>query len=143
MTSEPAEGVTRLRVRYGETDQMGFVYHPNYLVWCEIGRTELMRDLGFAYADIERTGVRLAVAEASLRYARAALYDDSIRVVTRISAVQSRTITFSYEVFREHAAGSELLATVQTRLIAIDESGVPKRLPQDILERFRDSATAS
>lgn len=143
MTIEPAEGVTRLRVRYGETDQMGFVYHPNYLVWCEIGRTELMRDLGFAYADIERTGVRLAVAEASLRYARAALYDDSIRVVTRISAVQSRTITFGYEVFREKAAGSELLATAQTRLIAIDESGVPKRLPRELLERFRDSATVS
>lgn len=142
MTAEPAEGVTRLRVRYGETDQMGFVYHPNYLVWCEIGRTELMRELGYAYADMERAGVRLAVAEASLRYARAALYDDPIRVVTRIGGVQSRTITFSYEIFRELAAGSELLASGQTKLIAIDESGAPKRLPPELLERFRDSATA-
>jgi acyl-CoA thioester hydrolase len=122
---------------------MGFVYHPNYLVWCEIGRTELMRDLGFAYADMERAGVRLAVAEASLRYARAALYDDSIRVVTRIHVVQSRTITFGYEIFRELHERSELLATAQTRLIAIDEGGTPRRLPQNLLESFRDSATAS
>jgi acyl-CoA thioester hydrolase len=67
-----AEGrPSALRVRYAETDQMGVVYHANYLVWCEIGRTELMRELGYAYADIERGGIRLAVAEASLRYARA------------------------------------------------------------------------
>jgi acyl-CoA thioester hydrolase len=142
--SEPAvEGVTRLRVRYGETDQMGFVYHPNYLVWCEIGRTELMRELGFAYADIERRGIRLAVAEASLRYARAALYDDPIRVVTRISAAQSRTVTFDYEVHRERDDGTELLATARTKLIAIDESGSTRRLPQDLLERFRDSSITS
>jgi acyl-CoA thioester hydrolase len=145
MTAHPAEGVTRMRVRYGETDQMGFVYHPNYLVWCEIGRTELMRDLGFAYADMERAGFRLAVAEASLRYARAATYDDPIRVVTPIITVQSRTITFTYEIFRDlpDVSDSDLLATAQTRLIAIDESGVPRRLPQELLERFRDSVTAS
>lgn len=143
MSEAAVEGVTRLRVRYGETDQMGFVYHPNYLVWCEIGRTELMRELGFAYADIERRGIRLAVAEASLRYARAALYDDPIRVVTRISAAQSRTVTFDYEVHRESADGTELLATARTKLIAIDESGSTRRLPPDLLERFRDSSIVS
>ncbi|MGH7446010.1 MAG: acyl-CoA thioesterase [Longimicrobiales bacterium] len=144
MSSAPAEGVTRLRVRYGETDQMGFVYHPNYLVWCEIGRTELMRDLGFAYADMERAGIRLAVAEASLRYARAARYDDAIRVVTRLDGAQSRTITFHYDIFREpsdRAADLERLATAQTKLIAIDENGAPRRLPQELLQRFRDSST--
>lgn len=143
MSRERIEGITRLRVRYGETDQMGFVYHPNYLVWCEIGRTELMRELGFAYADIERAGIRLAVAEAALRYARAARYDDDIRVVTRIESAQSRTITFSYGVYREHGAELELLTTAQTKLIAIDESGAPRRLPPELLQRFRDSATPS
>ena len=128
-------GVTRLRVRYGETDQMGFVYHPNYLVWCEIGRTELMRDLGYAYADIERAGIRLAVAEASLRYARAARYDDPIRIETEVAAAQSRTVTFRYRILRDD--GDELLATAQTKLIAIDERGSPVRLPREILERFR------
>jgi acyl-CoA thioester hydrolase len=137
--SAAVEGVTRLRVRYGETDQMGFVYHANYLVWCEIGRTELMRELGFAYADIERAGIRLAVAEAALRYARAALYDDRIRVITRIDSVQSRTVTFQYEIQREHDAHVELLATASTKLISIDENGAPRRLPRDLFERFRDS----
>jgi acyl-CoA thioester hydrolase len=141
MSAAAAEGITQLRVRYGETDQMGFVYHPNYLVWCEIGRTELMRDLGCAYADIERTGLRLAVAEASLRYARAALYDDAIRVVTRIAAAQSRTVTFNYEIFREQDEQLELLATAVTKLVSIDEAGTPRRLPHELLERFRDSFT--
>jgi acyl-CoA thioester hydrolase len=122
---------------------MGFVYHPNYLVWCEIGRTELMRDLGCAYADIERTGLRLAVAEASLRYARAALYDDAIRVVTRIAAAQSRTVTFHYEIFREQDQQLELLATAVTKLVSIDEAGIPRRLPHELLERFRDSFTVT
>jgi acyl-CoA thioester hydrolase len=138
MSTASAEGVIRLRVRYGETDQMGFVYHPNYLVWCEIGRTELMRKLGYAYADIERAGIRLVVAEASLRYARAALYDDAIRVVTRIASAQSRTVTFHYEIFREAEDGIELLATATTKLVSIDESGTPSRLPRELLERFRD-----
>lgn len=143
MSRDPFEGITRLRVRYGETDQMGFVYHANYLIWCEIGRTELMRELGFAYSDIEQAGIRLPVAEASIRYARSARYDDEIRIVTRIESAQSRTITFGYSIFREHADGSELLTTAQTKLIAIDESGTPRRLPSELLQRFRDSATPS
>jgi acyl-CoA thioester hydrolase len=140
--SQGAEGITRLRVRYGETDQMGVVYHPNYLVWCEVGRTELMRELGCTYSEIEKTGIRLAVAEASLRYARAAVYDDDIHVVTRIDAAQSRTITFSYEISRERDGGRELLATAITKLIAIDETGATRRLPQHLLERFREATPA-
>lgn len=133
-----AEGTVRLRVRYAETDQMGIVYHANYLVWCELGRTELMRELGFAYADVEASGIRLAVAEAGVRYAQAARYDDPIRVITRIAAAQSRTITFGYEVYRDD--DGTLLATASTKLIAIDERGVPRRLPQDLLQKFRESA---
>lgn len=136
MTESQVTGETRLRVRYGETDQMGFVYHPHYLVWCEIGRTELMRELGWSYADIERGGIRLAVAEASLRYARAARYDDEVRVVTRVETLQSRTVTFAYEIHRVDER-SELLATATTKLIAIDEHGTPRRLPAALLDRFR------
>lgn len=136
----PAEGEVRLRVRYAETDQMGVVYHANYLVWCEIGRTELMRQLGFAYAEVEAAGIRLAVAEASLRYGQAARYDDPILVRTRVSAAQSRTITFAYEVFREGGAEPVLLATATTKLIAIDENATPRRLPNDLLQHFRQSA---
>jgi acyl-CoA thioester hydrolase len=137
------EGVVRLKVRYSEIDQMGIVHHPQYLVWCEIGRIELMRELGYAYADIERDGTLLAVAEASLRYARAARYDDDIRIVTRIDAVQSRTVTFSYRVLREHETDLELLATAVTKLIAIDRTGASKRLPPELLQRFRDTTVTS
>lgn len=137
------EGVVRLKVRYSETDQMALVYHPHYLVWCEMGRTELMRQLGFAYADIERSGTLLAVAEASVRYARAARYDDDIRVVTRIDAVQSRTITFSYRVFRERGNDLELLATAMTKLVAMDANGATRRLPERLLQRFRETSLPS
>jgi acyl-CoA thioester hydrolase len=135
------EGETRTRVRYAETDQMGVAYHANYLVWCELGRTELMRTLGYAYAGIEQAGIRLAVAEASLRYARAARYDDDIRIMTRIESVKSRTVSFAYEVWREDEAGDELLATAATKLIAIDAAGAPTRLPDALIRRFRDHAT--
>jgi acyl-CoA thioester hydrolase len=136
-----AEGSVRFRVRYAETDQMGVVYHANYLVWCEIGRTELMRGLGFAYADVEAAGIRLAVADAYVRYGQAARYDDPILVRTRVGAVQSRTITFEYEIFRDAGAEPTLLATASTRLIALDERGTPRRLSPDLLQRFRDQAT--
>jgi acyl-CoA thioester hydrolase len=135
-----SEGIVRFRARYSETDQMGIVYHANYLVWCEIGRTELMRELGYAYADIERGGTLLAVAEASVRYARAARYDDHICVVTRIDAVQSRTVTFSYRVLRENGAAPELLATATTKLVAIDATGATRRLPDELLRRLRGDA---
>jgi acyl-CoA thioester hydrolase len=145
MMQDGTEGEVRFRVRYSETDQMGVVYHANYLVWCEIGRTELMRRLGVAYADVEASGIRLAVAEAYVRYGQAAKYDDALVVRTRIVAAQSRTITFGYEVLREAHGGARQeaistphrLASATTKLIAIDAAGVPRRLPDDLLEIFR------
>jgi acyl-CoA thioester hydrolase len=134
------QATVRLRVRYAETDQMGVVYHANYLVWCELGRTELMRELGCAYADLEAAGTMLAVAEASVRYARAARYDDAIRVETAIAAVQSRTITFTYRIVRDR--DDVLLASASTKLVAIDHGGATRRLPPDLIERCRESTTA-
>lgn len=141
MSAPAVQGTVRTRVRYAETDQMGVVYHANYLVWCEIGRTELMRELGFAYSEVERSGISLAVAEAAIRYGQPARYDDEIRVVTTIAGVQSRTVTFAYEIFRDADGGSQRLATASTKLIAIDERGAPRRLPPDLLQRFRELET--
>ena len=93
MTSVP-QSVTELRVRYAETDQMGIVYHTHYLVWCEIARTDLIRTFGASYRELEERGVRLAVAEASVRYIAPARYDDRIRVETRLRTVTSRTMIF-------------------------------------------------
>ena len=119
-----------LRVRYGETDQMGVVYHAEYLVWCEVGRTELIRSLGLPYAEMERRGVRLAVADASLRYHASARYDDRIRVETRVRDVRSRAVTFDY-VIRQLPSAARLV-TAHTMLVSIDASGRPLPLPPDV-----------
>ena len=131
------------RVRYAETDQMGFVYHPHYLVWCEIGRTELIRRLGTSYADVEGAGTFLAVAEAQVRYLAPARYDDVVRIATRVEQIQSRAITFAYELSRIDPAPELRLASASTRLIALDSSGRPRRLPPDLIQRFRNATTSS
>lgn len=129
-------GIVDLRVRYAETDQMGVVYHTNYLIWCEIGRTDFIRLGGTSYAEIERAGVTLAVADASLRYHAPARYDDRIRVETRLSELRSRTITFDYLV--ANADSGERLVTARTVLISLDAAGRPRALPagvRDVLAR--------
>ncbi len=122
--------VIELRVRYAETDQMGVVYHANYLVWCDMGRTEHIRALGGSYRDLEQTGVRLAVTEASLRYHAPARYDDRVRVRTTVADVGSRSVTFSYEL--QHVDTGTRLATATTTLVSLDERGVVTRLPSSL-----------
>jgi acyl-CoA thioester hydrolase len=127
----PPSCTVELRVRYAETDQMGVVYHANYLVWCEIGRTELIRTFGVSYADLERTtGVGLAVAEASVRYHASARYDDPVRVATSLAEVRSRTITFDYLI--TNAASDTRLVTARTTLVGVDRDGRPVRLPPEL-----------
>jgi acyl-CoA thioester hydrolase len=129
-----------LRVRYSETDQMGVVYHANYLVWCEIGRTELIRQLGFPYAEMEKAGVILAVAEASVRYHASARYDDLILVDTEIEEVRSRAIIFRYVISRRRPDGiDERLATARTVLVAIDPGGQPRTMPPEVRNLFDDA----
>ena len=129
----------QLRVRYGETDQMGVVYHPEYLVWCEMGRTEYMRQLGTPYATLEQRGTRLVVADASLRYHAPARYDDIIRVETTLRDVRSRALTFDYLIC--HADNGERLVTASTLLVALDANDRPTMIPADVrqlLARARD-----
>jgi acyl-CoA thioester hydrolase len=130
------------RVRYSETDQMGVVYHAEYLVWCEVGRTEFIRARGMPYAEMERRGAFLAVADASLRYHGSARYDDLVRVETTLSSVKSRAISFDY-VIRNAVSGAKLV-TARTMLVSIDRSARPVPIPQeirDILERAQGLAT--
>lgn len=124
---------TTFRVRYGETDQMGVAYHPNYLVWCEIGRTEHMRELGLPYAEMEAQGHFLAIAEVSVRYGAPAHYDDLIRVDTWVDSVKSRSVTFGYEVHRVEPAPARL-ARATTTLVSMDSDGRNRTLPSDVLE---------
>jgi acyl-CoA thioester hydrolase len=123
-------GEVTLRVRYAETDQMGVVYHAEYLLWCEIGRTELIRSLGLPYSTMERDGVKLAVTEAALRYHAGARYDDQIRVQTRVTDVRSRAVTFDY-VISLADAGTRIVSA-QTRLVAMDAAGRPTPLPSHV-----------
>ncbi len=125
-----------LRVRYSETDQMGVAYHPQYLVWCEVARTDFIRALGTPYAELERGGVFLVVAEASVRYVAPARYDDLIRVDAWLERVQSRAVTFAYEIARESPHGDRQLATATTRLVAVDQNGSPRSLPTPLLRTF-------
>lgn len=94
-------GSTHVRVYFADTDQMGVVYHGVYLTWFEIGRTELLRDRGMAYAEVERRGISLPVTEAWLRVRRPARYDDRIRIETELESLRSREMTFEYRLFRE------------------------------------------
>lgn len=130
---------SELRVRYAETDQMGVVYHAEYLVWCEIGRTDLIRQSGISYAELEKQGVVLAVAEASLRYHASARYDDLITVETSLDEVRSRRLTFRYLISRGGSAPQRLV-TASTALIALDAAGKPRTLPNWVIEMFGGGA---
>ncbi|MDA8227952.1 MAG: thioesterase family protein [Desulfitobacterium hafniense] len=112
---------TTLRVRYAETDQMGVVYHSNYLVWFEVGRSELFRDLGLPYTLFEEAGLILAVVEANCRYKQPAHYDDEVAVITTLSKFSSRMVTFTYEVYREDT----LLVVGNTSHVFINKHGRP------------------
>src|SRR6516165_10480026 len=91
--------ITRIRVRYAETDQMGIVHHKNYFVWMEAARVELCEAMGFRYCDMERNGVLLAVIESSCRYAGSAHFDEEVVIETRIAEANARMVTFSYTMF--------------------------------------------
>jgi acyl-CoA thioester hydrolase len=125
------ETSVEVRVRYGETDQMGVAYHAHYLVWCELARTEHMRRLGVRYRDLEERGFKLAVAEASLRYARSARYDDLLRITAWLAEVGSRRVLFRYRV--ERPEDGALLCTAETALVSLDRTNRPVRLPADTL----------
>jgi acyl-CoA thioester hydrolase len=128
-------GETRLRVRYAETDKMGVVYHSNFVIWFEVGRVELLRQLGFQYSDMEKDdNCHIPVVDLRVRYKAPAQYDDEIVVRTQIKNVRSSLLHFSYEVFRE--ADRTLLATGETMHIIVDSNLERTTLPEKYLQAF-------
>ncbi len=115
----------QVTVRYAETDMMGIVYHANYLPWFEIGRTQLLREQGVPYRELEADGYRLPVLEAAVKYLRPALYDDTLTVITKLREKPLLRIRIEYEIFR----GNELLVTGHTLHAFIDREGRPVRPP--------------
>ncbi|MFT7484759.1 MAG: acyl-CoA thioester hydrolase [Candidatus Paceibacteria bacterium] len=111
----------RLRVRYGETDQMGVVHHANYLTYFEEGRTSLMADMGLSYGELERSGIGLPVRKIDIRYRAPALYEDALCVETRVTAMRAASVTFGYAIIRE--ADETLLVTGSSELACISLVG--------------------
>ncbi|MDQ1910020.1 thioesterase family protein [Paenibacillus sp. GD4] len=121
-----------LRVRYQETDQMGVVYHANYLNWFEIGRTEMIRQLGMPYGRIEENGLLLPVVEAELKFHAPAKYDDEIIMKTRIASYTNVRLEFQSEVRR----GEELLVSGGTRHIWVNRDWKPARIDKAAPELY-------
>ena len=120
--------LSRVRVRYAETDQMGIVYYANYFVWFEVGRTDLLRQAGWSYRAMEAEGFSLPVIEAHCEYRQPAKYDDDLDVRTRGVLVSPVRVRFDYELVS--AATSAVLATGHTVHATIDRAGKPRRLPE-------------
>ena len=129
---------SRIRVRYAETDQMGVVYHSNYFIWFEVGRVELMRQLGFTYREMEREdGCFIAVVDARCRYKAPARYDDEITIRTHLKNVRESLIHFGYEAVR--ASDGELLAEGETTHIVIGSDMVRRPIPEKYMGVFKEA----
>ena len=126
---------TKIRVRYGETDQMGFAYYGNYAQYYEVGRVEALRGIGISYRELEDEGVQLPVYTFSIKYLKPALYDDEITIKTTISEMPKARIRFDYECYNHKG---ELLNTGETTLVFIDRASKrPCGPPAHIIEKFK------
>ena len=128
------QSISRIRVRYAETDQMGVVYYANYFVWFEVGRTDLLRESGWTYRDMEVEGFSLPVIEAQCVYHASAKYDDDIEVRTTGAMRSAVRVQFTYQVVR--ASDAAILASGLTVHATLDRSGRPCRLPPRVRTLF-------
>lgn len=127
-------GETRFRVRYAETDQMGVVYHSNFVIWMEVGRVELLRSLGFTYREMEQDGYHLPVAEVKCRYKSPAKYDDMILIRTKIVNLRGYLIHFFYEILRDE--DGTLLAEGESVHIVVGPDMLKSPLPEKYMGPF-------
>ena len=126
---------TEIKVRYGETDQMGVVYHGNYAQYLEIGRLEWLDAIGVSYKQMEANGIMLPVASMDLKYSKPAFYDDILTIKTTLLKRPTASIEFAYEI---HNSSGELLTTAHTKLAFVNmKSNFPTRCPQYILDELQ------
>jgi len=129
---------SRVRVRYAETDQMGVVYHSHYFIWFEVGRVELLRQLGFSYREMEgEDGCFIAVVDARCRYKAPARYDDEIIIRTQLKNVRESLLHFGYEAVR--AADGVLLAEGETTHMVIDDNMLRRSIPAKYMTVFQQA----
>ncbi len=115
-----------IRVRYAETDRMGLLHHANYFVYFEMGRTELLRQRGVSYRDVEDAGHLLVIVDIGCKFRRPAYYDDLLTLRTTVARVTHVKIVHSYQLLR----GQELLAEGHSTLACVDREGRPQKLPE-------------
>lgn len=124
-----------IRIRYGETDQMGVVYHGNYVQYLEIGRIEWLRNLGISYKEMEENGIMLPVISVTLNFKKSAVYDDLIQVTTTLKKSPSVKIEFDYEIVNQN---NELLCTANTVLAFINmATKKPMKCPDYLLDKLK------
>ena len=116
---------------------MGRAHHGVYVVWCELGRTSMMRERGVSYAELERNGVLLPVTRLEVEYRAAAHYEETVRIETRVEAARSRSVRFAYEII---GPGERLLARARTDLACIDGEDRPRRIPHEVREALQAAA---
>lgn len=125
-----------LRVRYGETDRMGYAYYGNYATYFEVARVEALRALGFSYRVLEDEGTLLPVVDFSIKYIKPAYYDDELRIKVMIKELPSARIKFYYETYN---AANVLINNGETTLVFVDKtSGKPKPAPGRILDKLKE-----
>ena len=125
---------THVRVRYSETDKMGYCYYGNYAQFFEIGRVEALRELGFPYKELEDEGIMLPVSDFSVKYFKPALYDDELTIETTIKSLTAFKIIFSYEIFNYDR---DLLTKAETTLVFVDSKTMkPMKHPKEMSEKL-------
>lgn len=126
---------TKIRVRYGETDQMGYAYYGNYAEYYEVARVEMLRNLGMDYASMEREGVMMPVLELNCKYIKPAYYDQELTIKTTVDEIKGTRIYFTYEIFND---SEELLNVGKTTLVFVDmEKNKPCPPPENFMERLK------
>ncbi len=129
------EHAAKIRVRYGETDQMGYMYYGNYAEFYEVGRVEMLRSLGLTYSGMEESGIKMPVMELNCKYLKPALYDEEITLNVIMDKMPGVRIHFRYELFNEK---KELINTGETLLVFINmQTNRPCKPSQDFLDRLK------
>lgn len=120
------------RVLYGDSDQMGIVYHPNYLKYLEIGRIELLRDCGYSYAKLEENGIRIPVLRVEIDYKRNSRFDDILEIRTTLESITRIRLAFSYQVF--DAKSEALIVSARTEHAFTNAENKARRVEQDFVD---------
>jgi acyl-CoA thioester hydrolase len=127
---------TKIRVRYGETDQMGYVYYGNYPLYYEVARTDMIRKIGWTYSKMEKSGVMMPVVSLNVKYIRPAFYDYDLTVKVTVNDFRTTKMNFEYEVFNEKG---KLINTGNTTLVFVDmKTGKPTKAPENFMVKFNE-----